>query len=179
MSKTKKIKKVIPATDRYYVGINQEVAKDYDYYDTSDNEDSDSLNYKEVRYDTNIDPYIFTNPAKVRAYDRTDVIYCEKNLLKGETAAWLVHVIYSSGHTFGREINGYYSLVALFPLGKLNEARELRDYLETVDKLGTTYFTTSSGRKIEVYPAWCGYFDTLEEVRIEKVNINDELAYIL
>lgn len=177
MSKTKK-KKVEPATDRYYVGINQTVVPNYNY--DSDNDESEySSEYTETKYDTNIDPYIFTNPAKVRAYDRTDVIYCEKDLLKGETAAWLVHVIYTSGSTFGREINGYYSLVALFPLGKLEEARELRDYIEKVNKLGTTYFTTSNGRKIEVYPAWCGYFDKLEEVRIEKVNINDELAYIL
>lgn len=171
-NKTKQEPEVI--LDKYYVGIHQTCVN------TIDNGDpEDSYRWIERTFDTNIDPYIFKNSNKLRAYDRSDVIYCEKDLLKSETAAWLVHVIYSSGSTFGRETNAYWSLVALFPLGKLNEARELKDYIHTVEKLGTTYFTTSSGRKIEVYPAWAGYFDTLEEVRIEKVNINDELAHIL
>jgi|JI102314A1RNA_FD_contig_31_5601718_length_2195_multi_4_in_0_out_0_1 hypothetical protein len=172
MSKKNKIQEPHTLLDRYYVGINQKyigIIHDHD----------DNIRYVKEKYKTDIDPYIFRNNNKLRESDRIDVIYCEKDLLKDMTAAWLVHVIYSSGNTFEHKVNGYWSLVALFPLTKLNEARELSDYLHTVKEIGTTYFTTSSGRKIEVYHAWTGQFDTLEEVRTEKVNLNDELAYII
>lgn len=172
MSKKNKIQEPHVPLDRYYVGINQKFIENIHDYD-------DNFRYVKEKYKTDIDPYIFKNNNKLRASDRIDVIYCEKDLLKGKTAAWLVHVIYSSGNTYDYKINGYWSLVALFPLTRLHEARELSDYLYTVKEITTTYFTTSSGRKIEVYPAWTGHFDQLEEVRTEKVNLNDELAYIL
>lgn len=172
MSKKTKKALVVKPQDIYYVKVDQVCTlseKDsYEMYSS----------YRE-EYQTTVSSYIYSTKDEDNYLGRTDSVRCPKDMLKGESAAWLVYVIYSSGDTFGTQVGAYYSIMGIFKLGQLKAAEDFKRHIETIYKLEETTYKTLDGQEIKIYPAWAGYSNSLDSVNIIKVNIDDELADIL
>jgi hypothetical protein len=65
-------------------------------------------------------------------------------------------------------------LIAIFKLKDYEAAKDLANYVETIDSIGSKPYTTLDGQKLDIYPAWAGYFETLERVHIDRVVVDDD-----
>ena len=124
---------------------------------------TETWNRKELK------PYAFSSEMFKKNnifFSYPDTVECAKGLLKGETSAWLVWAVYSTGSTFGRDHNGSHALLGLFNLKDYKAAQDFSEYIWAVREIGSKKYTALDGQVIEVYPSWAGYFERLEEVHI-------------
>ncbi len=100
--------------------------------------------------------------------------------VKPEDKLYLVYVLYNTGNSFGSSDN-HISFVDLFKDRKKAEAlaNQILNHAERNDvnvghkqKYSTSYLT-ETGKESTFCPSWVGYFESLNEVVVEPVSVED------
>ena len=92
---------------------------------------------------------------------------------KSGEKVWVVWVEYSTGDSFGNSHCGSTEAIAIFK--DIDAAEELVKALENSkrDSDDNFYCETSDGQIIKIdYTPWTGYFETLEEVHLDRVTMD-------
>ena len=115
-------------------------------------------------------------PKKKDSFFNSDEIIGTTLDLHLSDTVWVVWAIYSLGDKTSRDYNRFHSYLALFKIGDLSSAQQLKDALEkrADDKMFSSYtITTKDGQRITVEPHWCQHFTgQLEEIRIDKIDVH-------
>ena len=115
-------------------------------------------------------------PKKKDSFFNSDEIIGTTLDLHLSDTVWIVWAIYSLGDKTSRDYNRFHSYLALFKIGDLSSAQQLKDALEkrADDKMFSSYtITTKDGQRITVEPHWCQHFTgQLEEIRIDKIDVH-------
>ena len=115
-------------------------------------------------------------PRKKDNFFSSDEVICTTLDLHMSDTVWIVWAIYSVGDKFSRDYNRFHSYLALFKMGNLSSAHQLKEALEkrADDKDLSSYnITTKDGQTITVTPHWCQHFaGQLEEIRIDKIDVH-------
>jgi hypothetical protein len=106
-----------------------------------------------------------------RSVDKYGDLESDTDLKEGDTG-YLVWLEYSTGSTFGRSKRGCTMACGLFKDKASARALEkaIREYDYHVHGFSFK-FQTPDGQEIDLCASWCGYFENLEDVHIETVEI--------
>lgn len=87
--------------------------------------------------------------------------------IKSDKTYYLVVVIYSTGDSFGKDINSSVEYIEMYEDEKM--AMNVRDFIETNKDERDLEVPLNNGKPIHLYPPWNGYFENFEEVRVISV----------
>lgn len=96
--------------------------------------------------------------------------------VKVKDFVYLVYATYSTGDSFGHG-TGCIEYIAVFKTeekaARLKKMLQKRDQGDKNENKFTFKYTTESGKKIENHCPWDGYFESLESVYVEELEIYD------
>ena len=132
-------------------------------------EEDEPYGFWESTYNNTIDPFFKRN-------DEYPDVTCPYEF-KDNDKAYVVWAVWNSGDSFGNSTDGYASVIGIFK--DENTANDFKRQLEQYDpdkmkrrkskNSHVPIFKCLDGQKIEYYPGWFGYFESLSWVNVNEV----------